>query len=136
MTGVPDALEVVREWIDALNAGDVERMIGLAHEDIVFDTRRGLARGQEQVRAFMARQGYGVAFRVVPSRYFVQGDTVVVDALNELRYVDSGELADSFEGPATFRVDDGHVTHFASHADLDTALRAAGMTRDSESSPD
>jgi limonene-1,2-epoxide hydrolase len=133
---VADAIEVVRAWIEALNAGDVERMITLAREDIEFDTPRGVTRGHEELRAFMERQTYGVALWVTPYRDFGEGDVIVVDGLNELRYVDSGEIASSFEGPATFTVRDGRVARFASHHDLATALSAAGLDEHAVISPD
>lgn len=49
--------ETVVAWHDALNAGDVERLVALSHEDVEMGGPRGPARGQIVLREWVARSG-------------------------------------------------------------------------------
>ena len=125
MGSVP--LEVVRGYVAALNARDVDRMLELADEDVEFNTPRGSMSGHDELRGFLDRQSFGAAFVVVPRAFYGRGDVIVMDALNEMRYVDSGELAESFDDAPAFTVVDGRVARVDMHGDVATALAAAGL---------
>ena len=118
---------MVRSYVAALNARDVERMVELADEDVEFDTPRGSMRGHDALRGFMERQSFGAAFVVVPRAFYGRDDVVVMDARNELRYVESGELAESFDDAPAFTVRGGRVTRIDMRSDLPVALAAAGL---------
>ena len=122
-----EPVEVVRAYVAALNAGDVERMLELAAEDVEFHTPRGSMRGHDALRGFMERQSFGTAYVVVPRAFYGRADVVVMDALNEMRYVDSGELAESFEDAPVFTVRDGRVARLDMSTALAAALAEAGM---------
>jgi ketosteroid isomerase-like protein len=122
-----EPVEVVRAYVAALNARDVERMLELADEDVEFNTPRGTLRGHDALRRFMEQQSFGTAYVVVPRAFYERADLVVIDALNEMRYVDTGELAESFEDAPVFTVRDGRVARLDMRAALATALADAGM---------
>jgi ketosteroid isomerase-like protein len=123
-------LDVVRSYIAALNAGDVERMLELADEHIEFVTPRGSMTGHDALRGFMQRQSFGTAYVVVPRAFYGRGDVIVMDALNEMRYVDSGELAESFEDGPVFTVRNGRVARLDIGGDLAAGLGATGLDED------
>jgi hypothetical protein len=126
-----DTLAVARAYDVAYDARDVERMVALAHEDVEAVTPRGTVRGHAPLRAFMARQTYGVSWRATERRYFYRGGNAVVVAVRgEWRYVDSGDVAEREDGAAVYSVHDGLVTRFEPFDDLDAALAAAAMTQD------
>lgn len=51
-----DAVELVRAYYDAFNAGDREAMLALLTDDVVHDLNQGAREtGQDAFRAFMAR---------------------------------------------------------------------------------
>ncbi len=93
---------------------------------------RGVEQGRESVRAFMDRQTFGVGMFAVDNRYFGGGETIVVEGLTELRYVDSGGLADAFRGAAVYRVREGHVRRITFFDDLVGALAAGGLPAGSQ----
>jgi len=128
-----EALAVAHAYDQAYDARDVERMVAMVHEDVEAVTPRGTMRGHAPLRAFMARQSYGVSWHATERRYFYRGgNTVVVFVQGEWRYVNSGDLAEREDGAAVYTVHDGLITRFQPFEDLDTALAAAAMTQDDE----
>jgi hypothetical protein len=122
------AVAVVCAWRDALNRRDIERMLALADDEIEVVTQRGTERGHQSVRAFMQRQAYGVGLYLEKPRLFAAGDTVVLAARAELRWVHTGELADASDMAALFRVLDDRITRFELDDELRRALAAAGLS--------
>jgi ketosteroid isomerase-like protein len=74
-------LAVVRSWHEAMNARDTERLVALAHDDVEVAGPRGVGRGTGLLRAWMDRQTGEAGLHLETRRYFVRGDTVVVDQL-------------------------------------------------------
>jgi hypothetical protein len=69
MTVQSDARAVVLAWHAALNAGDVEAVIGLSAAEIEVGGPRGTARGVDVVREWVARAG----IRLEPGRMYGSG---------------------------------------------------------------
>src|SRR5215207_1082322 len=138
------AAAVVRAWREALNARDLARMLTLVSDRIEVLTPRGTERGVRSVREFMERQTYGVGLHIEQPRLFADGDTVVLAARAELRWVDNGELADADDMAAVFHVHDERIARMEIHHELRSALAAAGLSasdlvsdgHDSQSRPD
>jgi limonene-1,2-epoxide hydrolase len=124
---MPTPVEVVKAWTAAYNARDAEALVALAHEDVELLSPRGVEHGHEAVRESVRRQSYGVGMHVAAQRYFHRGQHVVIAGNIELRFVDSGELAERLEAAAAFDVRDGRVARVEPHADLPAALTAAGV---------
>ena len=80
------------------------------------------------VREFIERQTYGVGLHIVRPRLFADGDTVVFAARAELRWVDSGDLADASDVAAVFLVHDERIARMELHDELRSALAAAGLS--------
>ncbi len=129
---MPGPLEVVEAWNTAYNARDAEALVALAHEDVELVSPRGVDRGHDAVRESVRRQAYGVGMHVDVHRRFHRGEHVVTAGAIELRFVDSGELAERFQAAAAFVVRDGRVARVEPHADLASALAAAGVDASDE----
>jgi SnoaL-like domain len=122
------ALATVHAWGQAFNDRELDRLLSLSAPDIEIATPHRPERGHDAVRRLLHLQSYGVAQHVRARRYIARARTVVVDALIELRWVDSGDLAETTQGAAVFDVSDGHISRFRPLPDLASAFRLAGWT--------
>ena len=75
MSKEPDAVKVVLAWHDAVNAGDLERLLELSSEDVEVGGPRGTGHGRELLREWFGRAGITLA----PQRVFERGDRVIVE---------------------------------------------------------
>ena len=123
----PAVLAVARSWHEAMNAGDVERLVSLTHDDVEVAGPRGVGRGTELLRAWIDRQAGEVGLHLAARRFFVRDDTVVVDQLAEWREATTGQAAQGREVGSVLVVRDGRVAAFSRHPDLGAALHAAGL---------
>src|SRR5829696_7347306 len=122
------AVAVVQAWREALNARDLARMLTLVDDRIEVLTPRGTERGVRSVREFMERQTYGIGLHIEQPRLFAAGHTVVLAARAELRWVDSGDLADASDMAAVFLVHKERIARMEIHDELRSALAAAGLS--------
>jgi hypothetical protein len=120
------ALAAVHEWGQAFNDRDLDRLLALSATDIELKTPNRTQNGHDAVRRLVQLQSYGLAQHVSAQRYIARAETVIVEALIELRWVDSGELAETAHGVAVFDVCDGQISRFCPQPDLPSALRLAG----------
>ena len=88
---------------------------------------RGTQRGHEAIPESVRRQTYGAGRHLANHRRFHRDAHVFTAGTIELRFVDSGELAERFEAAAAFTVRDGRVTRMEPHVDLASALATAGV---------
>ena len=128
MARTTGSVAAVRAWREALNARDLARMLRLVDDRFEVLTPRGIERGVRAVREFIERQTYGVGLFIEQPRLFADGDTVVLSARAELRWVDSGDLADASDMAAVFHVRDERIARIEIHAGLRSALAAAGLS--------
>jgi hypothetical protein len=120
------ALATVHGWGEAFNQRQLNRLLALSAPDIELATPNRTERGHDAVRRLLHLQSYGVAQHVRAQRYITHAATVVVEALVELRWVDSGELAETMHVAALFNVRDGQISRFCPQPDLAAAFRLAG----------
>jgi hypothetical protein len=117
------ALAVVRDWLDAVNAGDPELVERLSAVDIEIVGPRGSVRGRQALTAWLGRAGFSAQAR----RWFCGGDgNVVVE--QDAHWVDPATGVEQGRAVAVsqFLVGDS-VRRYARHDDLATALAAAGL---------
>jgi Domain of unknown function (DUF4440) len=122
------ALSIVRDWLDAVNEGDRERVERLSAEDVELVGPRGSLRGRQALSGWLGRAGFSALAR----RWFCGADgSVVVE--QDARWVDPATgveqgramVASQFFVGAT---DDAmRILRYARHDDLTTALAAAGL---------
>jgi hypothetical protein len=126
------ALATVQAWGQAFNERDLDRLLALSAPDIELGKPNRPKRGHDAIHRLLHLQSYGVAQHVRPRRYFARAATVVVEALIELRWVESDELAETAHGVALFGVRDGQISRFGPVPDLAFAFRLAGWTGHAE----
>ena len=114
---------IVVAWHDALNAGDIERLVALSSEDVEVVGPRGSGTGSQLLREWVNRAGIRLQIR----RAFHRDDTVVVEEDAQWRAAETGALSESQVVASVFRVRDGRVISVARYADVAAALHAAGL---------
>ena len=116
-------VRVVEAWHDALNSGDVERLVALSHPDIRVVGSKGSGRGAQLLREWAVRAG----IQLTLVRHFHVGRTVVVGQDARWRSAETGELSGMQRVASTFVVRGGRVASVSRYADLSGALRDAGL---------
>ncbi|MGH2461934.1 MAG: nuclear transport factor 2 family protein [Chloroflexota bacterium] len=114
---------VVHAWHQAVNAGDLDRVVALSSDDIEVGGQRGANRGIQVLREWVGRAG----IRLEPRRVFHRDQTVVVEQGAAWRAPETGEVAGQLTPASVFVVRDGRVTSVIRHPDLASALAAAGL---------
>jgi hypothetical protein len=118
------ASELVRQWHEALNQGDLATVMNLVHDDVVVGGPRGTASGAALVREWFGRANV----RLYPLIYFANGQTVVVEQNGEWLDPASGEVTGQQRVSTHFVVAEGLITHIARYDQLEDALSEAGLT--------
>ena len=130
-----DNLTVAQRLADAWNQGDVATVLALVTSDVEFETPGGVDRGPEAARRWVANQTQPHAvMHIVVEQLLEAGDRVVVLFRQQLRWRETGELADETPGAVvmTFRV--GKLLRWQLFADRPQALEAAGL-KSTETAP-
>jgi hypothetical protein len=128
-TQTPGALDVVEQWLTAVNAGDGARVESLSHDEVDIVGPRGRGSAPRSVLSeWLGRSG----FSSQPIRWFCGGDgLVVVEQEATWRDPATGQPQDSFRIGSLFRVDGGRVARYERFDDgVAAALAAAGLDAD------
>jgi hypothetical protein len=113
-------MQTVIAWHDALNDGDVERLVALSHPEIEVSGPRGSAHGAQTLREWVDR----AKIRLEPGRTFYEANTVVVEEGAEWQSTEPGNVQTV---ASVFVVNNGLVTSVVRYGDLTSALRAANL---------
>lgn len=117
-------LAIVQAWHEAVNSGDVERLIMLSSDDIEVGGPRGTGKGAQLLRDWFGRAG----IRLEPRRIFGRRRTVVVE--QDAQWVAPGihESSGHEVVASVFTVRGGRVTSVIRYPELVFALQAAGLS--------
>lgn len=110
-------------WHEALNAGDVERLVNLSHPDVEVGGPRGTGRGAELLREWVDRAN----IQLVPRRFFGRAETIVVEQEAAWRSANTGEVTGGQTIASVFVVRGGRVASVVRRDDLTGALSEAGL---------
>jgi hypothetical protein len=121
-------VRVVEAWHQALNGGDVDRLVSLSHPDIEIGGPRGTGRGVQLLREWIDRANV----RLEPRRLFRRGGTVVVEQVGQWRSPESGEVIGSQIVASVFAVSGGQLKSVVRYDDLSEALKIAGLDHSDE----
>ena len=124
-------VRVVRDWHEALNAGDADRLVALSHPEVEVGGPRGTGHGAELLREWVARAG----IHIEPGRVFHREETVVVGGEARWRDAGTGQTTGGKTVGSVFVVRDGRVSRVVRYPDLAGALRAAGLNESYETRP-
>jgi ketosteroid isomerase-like protein len=116
-------------WHEALNEGDVERLVELSHPDVEVGGPRGAGHGAQILREWVDRAN----IHLEPERIFHEQDTVVVEQVAEWI---STESSSRQTVASVFLVHDGLVTSVVRLPGLAEALRAADLDESQEIRPE
>jgi ketosteroid isomerase-like protein len=108
-------IATVLAWHDALNASDVDTLVGLSSDDIEVGDAHGAAQGHAALRHWASAHPRSAEV----GRIYVHDGVVVVE-----QTTDNGTVA------SAFRVVHDHVTSVFRHDDLAAALAATDLTDD------
>ncbi|HEX6710665.1 MAG TPA: nuclear transport factor 2 family protein [Rubrobacter sp.] len=114
-------IQVVTAWHEALNAGDVERLLQLSHPDLEVGGPRGTGRGTQLLREW----ALGAGIRLDPGRIFHEEGTVVVE--QEAEWSTPGDSNGALTVASVFVVREGLVVSVVRYPDVAEALRAANL---------
>lgn len=115
--------ETVLAWHEALNAGDVERLVVLAHPEVEVGGPRGGGRGEALLREWVERANV----RLRPRRVHVSGGTVVVEQEAVWTTADEGRPSDGQTVASVFEVANGRVVSVTRYGTVEEALDASGL---------
>jgi hypothetical protein len=122
-------IQTVIAWHEALNSGDVERLVEISHTDVEVGGPRGTAQGAQVLREWVDRANINLE----PGRILHEDDTVVVE--QEAEWV-SAEPGSRQAVASVFLVHDGLVTSVVRYPGLAEALRASGLEKPQEIGPE
>ncbi len=124
---VPE-LRVVEAWHEALNGGEVDRLVELSHPEVEVGGPRGTGRGAQLLREWVNRAN----IRLEPQRIFHHADTVIVEQWAQWHSTDTGQVIGGQTVCSVFVVRDGRVTRVMRYPDLADALDAAHLDESHE----
>jgi ketosteroid isomerase-like protein len=117
-------VEAVIAWHEALNEGDVERLLALCSEDVEVGGPLGSARGSQALRDWFERAG----LRLELTAFLQRSEVVVVT--QEAEWPSDTALASEPQAVASvFRVRHGVIVSVFRYDDLESALVAAGIRK-------
>jgi ketosteroid isomerase-like protein len=125
-------VQTVVAWHDALNDGDVERLVGLSHPDVGVGGPRGTSQGAHILREWVDRAN----IHLEPGRIFHEADTVVVEQAAAWTSAETGETTPAQIVASAFVVHDGVVTTVVRYPDLAEALMAVDLDQAQETKPE
>jgi hypothetical protein len=120
-------IETVLAWHAALNASDVDGLLGLSTDDVEVGGPRGSGRGGHLLRDWVARAG----MRMQPGRLYQRDSAVVVEENAQWQTPD-GQLTDPQGAACVFGIREGQVASIFRHPDVASALVAAGLDASDE----
>jgi len=118
-----DSIEIVRDWHEAVNSDDTERLSGLVTDDVEIGGPRGLVHGREALIDWVERTG----IRMEPTDWYQRGEVVVVCQQATWRTED-GMLGVPQKVGSVFVVRDNRIASIVRHAGLNDAFAATGLS--------
>jgi ketosteroid isomerase-like protein len=125
---MPDNLALAQRILDAWNRGDATAVLALAAPEVEIETPGGVGRGPEAVRQWVDKQTQPHAvMHIVLDQLLEAGDRVVVFARRQMRWRETGELADDTPLAALLTFRRGKLSRWHLFPDREQALLAAGL---------
>ena len=114
--------QIIHDWHEALNSGDIDRLVALCHEDVELGGPRGTERGTDHLRAWAGRAG----LHLDPLRVIGSTGVFVIEQAARWPERAAGNPGELQVLATVFRVTDGRVGSIIRYPDLESALAEAG----------
>jgi ketosteroid isomerase-like protein len=114
---------IVEAWHEALNSGDLQRLVMLSHSDVEVGGPHGSGRGTKLLQEWADRAN----IRLTPLRVLHRDDTVVVQQEAEWRSAETGLVMGRQTLASVFVVRDGRVASVVRYDNLTNALQKANL---------
>lgn len=121
-------IHAVTSWHEALNTGNMERLVELSQPDVEVGGPRGKGHGVQLLREWVDRAN----IRLEPGRIFHKAEKVVVEQEAEWRPMQAGEPTGTRTVASVFVVRDGLVASVVRYPGVAEALRAANLDESHE----
>jgi ketosteroid isomerase-like protein len=121
-------LRVVEAWHEALNGGEVDRLVDLSHPEVEVGGPHGTGRGAQLLREWVDRAN----IRLEPRRVFHHADTVVVEQWAQWHCTETGRVVSSQTVGSVFVVRDGRVNRVVRYPGIADALAATDLDESHE----
>jgi hypothetical protein len=131
-TGVASEVRIVEAWHEALNIGDVDRLVALSHPDVEVGGPRGTGRGVQLLYEWVDRAN----IRFDSRRVFHRMDTVVVEQEAQWSSADTGQVTSSQVVASAFVVRNDQITRVVRYPELTGALLAVNLDESYETRSD
>ena len=125
---------LVERFLEAFNARDEQRMLATLHEDIEFRFRHTVVKGKAGLKGLLRAQAQGAGYRIEHGRCLERDGKLAAEIRKELRWVETGELAEVEDVAAVFVAEDGLLVRYTELDDLASAITACGVTEKDEPS--
>jgi hypothetical protein len=121
------AAAVVRRYVEAFNAEDLDALVATLTPDVEIQSSRGLIEGREEVRRWATREPSGdLHQRLVLGDVSEHGAHAVASVRRQWRWP-HGEIADEQDLFCVATIRDGLICRWQPFDDRAQALRAAGV---------
>lgn len=119
--------EIVRRFVEALNAGALEGLLATLHPDVELHTNRGLERGLDGARRWALKRLDHLVRHLEIEELIEIGGRIVALLRAELYWRETGELAEFSEPAWLFQLRGGKVARWRPYEDRQQALAEAGI---------
>jgi hypothetical protein len=124
-----EAGEVVREFVDAFNAEDLDRLIGTLTDDIEIQTSRGLIEGHNEARRWATRNPNGYLYqRLVLDEVVEHGVHAVATVRRQWFWRHTGQVGDERQVFYVATMRHGQICRWQPFENRDDAMRAAAIS--------
>jgi hypothetical protein len=123
-----DSIAVVRNWQDAANRQNVERLLELSDPNIEIAGPRGSAYGHQVLKDWLSRAG----LQLETLRTFAKDDVVSVAQHGVWRLVETNEVTGEANVATVFRVTNKRVIYLARYDSLEEAFEKSSLTHADE----
>ena len=129
MSDADDTDRVVRRFVDAFNAHDLDALVSTLTRDVEVQTSRGVIEGRDEVQRWAERKPGGYLHqRLVLEDVSQHGAYAVATMRRQWAWREDGEVADDQKLYFVATLRDGLICRWQSFEDRDEALRAAGSS--------
>lgn len=125
-------IALVERFLEAFNARDEQRMSATLHVEIEFRFRQSVLKGKAGLRSLLRQQAHGVGYHIEHGRCFERDGRLATEIRKQLRWVETGDLAEVEDVAGAFVAKDGLLVRYSEFDDLAAAIAASGVTETDE----